>query len=80
MARLVWTDRGVQFIDVGPPEEVAVAEVSFGQSKIAAKVIVRRRRRGKGKQPDVVEEEEVRVEKEKGKLAKTERVSKGALA
>jgi len=80
MARLVWTDRSVQFFDTGQPEEVTIAEISFGRTKAAAKITVRRVKKGQGGQPDVIEEDEVRIDKEKGKPAKAKRVSKGATA
>jgi len=80
MARLVWTDRSVRFFDAGQPEEVTAAEVSFGQTKAAAKIIIRRVIRGQGMQPGVIEEDEVIIDKEKGKPAKAKRVSKGATA
>jgi hypothetical protein len=72
MARLLWTDRGVQYFDPSP-ENVAEATIAFGKSRFAARLVIRRRRIGQGGKP-IEEEEEVRVVKEKGKPALIGRV------
>jgi hypothetical protein len=72
MARLVWTDRGVRYFDPNP-QDVAEATIAFGKSRSAARLVIRRRKSGKGGKP-IEEEEEVRVVKEKGKPASIGRV------
>jgi hypothetical protein len=71
MARLVWTDRGVRYFDSNP-EDVAEATIAFGKTQFAARLVIKRRKSGQGGKP--IEEEEVRVVKEKGKPALIGRV------
>jgi hypothetical protein len=76
MARLVWTDRGVRYLDPNP-EDVAEATIAFGKSRSSARLVIRRRKSGQGGK-FVEEEEEVRVVKEKGKPALIGRVRRDA--
>jgi hypothetical protein len=76
MARLVWTDRGVRYLDPSPVD-VAEATIAFGRSRLAAYLVIRRQRSGQGRKP-IEEEEEVRVVKEKGKPALIGRVRQNA--
>jgi hypothetical protein len=75
MARLVWTDRGVRYFDPNP-EDAAEATIAFGKMRFAACLVIRRRKSGQGGK--AIEEEEVRVVKEKGKPALIGRVRRDA--
>jgi hypothetical protein len=76
MARLVWTDRGVRYFDPNP-EDVAEVTIAFGKMRSAARLVIRRRKSGKGGKP-IEEEEEVRVVKKKGKPTLIGRVKRDA--
>jgi hypothetical protein len=76
MARLVWTDRGVQYFDPNP-EDIAEATIAFGKTRSAARLVIRRRKSGQGGMT-IEEEEEVRVVKEKRKPALIGRVRRDA--
>jgi len=73
VARIVWTDQGVRYFDPNPAD-VAVTEISSGRTKVIARVVIKRRRAGRGRE-GIEEREELRIEKEKGKPARLQRVS-----